>query len=74
MITKRISNLKIDVGKKSAFEYKTDTDLPKMHKNNLVICKRGSGKTVAMVNLVEKMKYDRIFIVSYTMNSNKEIF
>lgn len=73
MITKRVNNLKIDVGKKSAFEYETQIDLPKMHQNNLVIGKRGSGKTVAMVNLVEKMKYDRIFIVSCTMNSNKEI-
>ena len=73
MITKRVNNLNIVLGKKPAFEYETDTNLPQMHQNNLIIGKRGSGKTVAMVNLVERMKYDRIFIVSCTMHSNKEI-
>lgn len=72
MLTKKV-NFKIDVGKKKAFEYETDTNLPKMHQLNLCIGKRGAGKTVSTINLVEKMKYDRLFIVSCTMNSNRDL-
>lgn len=72
MLTKKV-NFKIDIGKKKAFEYETDTNLPKMHQLNLCIGKRGAGKTVSTINLVEKMKYDRLFIVSCTMNSNRDL-
>ena len=62
MLTKKV-NFKIDVGKKKAFEYETDTNLPKMHQLNLCIGKRGAGKTVSTINLVEKMKYElKLFI------------
>jgi len=73
MITKKINNLKIDIGKKEAFEYQTDTYLPKMHQNSGIVGVRGAGKTISMVNLVEKMNYDRIFLVSCTIHSNRDI-
>jgi hypothetical protein len=44
-----------------------------MHCVTLVVGKRNSGKTVATINLIEKMKYDYVIAVSPTMNSNKEI-
>jgi len=53
--------------------YETGTLLPKMHTVTLVVGKRNSGKTVATINLIEKMKYDYCIAVSPTLNSNKEI-
>jgi hypothetical protein len=35
--------------------------------------KRASGKTTAVVNLIEKLQYDYVIAVSPTMDSNKEI-
>ena len=64
-------NLKIEVPKGNAFNYDTHDDLPKMHQQCLVVGKRGSGKTVACVNLVQKLNYDRIFIISPTFKSNR---
>ena len=54
-------------------KYETDPHMPKMHTVTLVVGKRNSGKTVATVNLIEKMKYDYCIAVSPTLNSNKEI-
>ena len=54
-------------------KYETDPHMPKMHTVTLVVGKRNSGKTVATINLIEKMKYDYCIAVSPTLNSNKEI-
>ena len=45
----------------------------KSHQSCLVIGKRGSGKTVIAVNIIERMKYDRVFILSSTVHSNKAL-
>lgn len=63
-------NLKIIVPKGDAFAYETDYDLPKMHQQLLCVGKRGSGKSVAVVNLIKKMNYDIIILISPTAKSN----
>ena len=73
MKTIKLNNLEINVGKGKAFAYDTPDDLPKAHQNMLFVGKRASGKTLACINLLEKMKYDRIFVVSPSVSSNKEL-
>jgi hypothetical protein len=53
--------------------YETDTFMPKMHTVTICIGKRASGKSVAIVNLIEKMKFDYSIVVSPTISSNKEL-
>mmetsp|Transcript_38813 Transcript_38813/g.53919 ORF Transcript_38813/g.53919 Transcript_38813/m.53919 type:complete len:255 (+) Transcript_38813:60-824(+) len=65
--------------KKQAFMIETPPDQIKLHSLAVVIGKRGGGKSVAISNLLESMKFDdkvidRIFIISPTYNSNKEIW
>lgn len=69
----KIKGLAIDPGKGNAFAYETPEHMPKAHQNCLVVGPRGSGKTVATVNLVENMGYDRVFIISPSVASNKNI-
>lgn len=73
MTKNRNISLKINVPNSSAFAHETHEDLPKMHQQCLCVGKRGSGKTIAVVNLVEKMNYDRIFVISPTFKSNSAI-
>ena len=61
----------IKVPKGSAFNFETAPDLPKLHQMSLFTSKRGSGKSVAISNLVRMFGFDRIFIVSPTIHSNK---
>jgi len=68
-----VSGLNIIPPSQESGLYETDTNCPKMHTVTLVVGKRNSGKTVATINLIEKMKYDYVIAVSPTMNSNKEI-
>lgn len=63
-------NLKIELPNSKAFAYETHPDLPQMHQQVLCVGKRGSGKTVSVVNLVKKLDYDRVFIISPTFKSN----
>jgi len=65
--------MEIKVPKGNAFAFETDDMMFKSHQNCLVIGKRGSGKSVIAVNIIERMKYDRIFIVSPTIQSNKAL-
>ena len=69
----KIKNLAIDPGNGTAFAYDTPEMMPKAHQNCLVVGPRGSGKTVATVNLVERMGYDRIFIISPSVASNRSV-
>ena len=69
----KVKNMKIDPGKGKAYAYETAPDMPKAHQNCLVIGPRGSGKTVAVVNLVERMPYHRIFIISPSVASNRSV-
>jgi tRNA(Met) C34 N-acetyltransferase TmcA len=73
MRTQKVPDLEIKVPKGNAFCFETDPMMFKSHQSCLVIGKRGSGKSVIAVNIIERMKYDRIFIVSPTIQSNKAL-
>jgi hypothetical protein len=70
---KKIKGMEIVPPKHESGQYKTSPNLPKMHQVCVAVGKRASGKTTAVVNLIEKMNYDYCICVSPTMNSNKEI-
>jgi len=65
--------LDIEIPNVRAFNYETDPDLPQAHQQIQVNGSRGMGKTIAIVNLIKKMNYDRIFWVSPTCKSNMTI-
>jgi hypothetical protein len=71
------SKLKFILPDSSAFNISTPTNLPKMHFVMLAIGKRGSGKTVAIVNYLKYLQdsgcLDRLFIISPSVYSNKHI-
>ena len=73
MRTKKVPGLEIKVPKGNAFAFETDPMMFKSHQNCLVIGKRGSGKSVIAVNIIERMKYDRVWCVSPTIQSNKAL-
>ena len=67
----KIPNMGVNVPKGSAFACETPAMMPKMHFLCACIGKRGSGKMVASVNLLEKLQVvDRLFYVSPSANSN----
>lgn len=72
MKTEKLKNLDINAGNSKGFAFETAPDLPKAHQSMLFVGKRNSGKTLSCVCLLEKMKYDRIFVVSPSVKSNKE--
>ena len=47
--------------------------MPKLHQACLVVGPRGAGKTTAVVNLIERLPFDRIFVISPSIASNKEL-
>jgi len=69
----KVKGLEIKVPDGSPFTYETDPMLPKAHQNLLVIAPRGQGKTTFCVNLMEKMPFDRIFVVSPSIKSNQAL-
>ena len=75
MKTEHIKNCNIIVPKSNAFAIETASHLPRLHCNMLFVAKRGSGKSVKMVNMLRMLKetgsMDRIFCLSPTFNSNK---
>jgi hypothetical protein len=73
MRTKKIKNMEIVPPEAESGAYNTDPMLPKMHTVSVVIGKRNSGKSVAIVNLIEKMGFDYTILVSPTAASNKEL-
>ena len=73
MKTKKVNNLEIIPPKSESGSYPTDTFLPKMHQVSIAVGKRASGKSTAIVNLIERLKFDYCIAVSPTMNSNKEL-
>ena len=72
--TKSVNGLKIIPPKETSGAYETSPDMPKMHCVTVIVGKRAAGKSVAAVNLIEKMNYDYTIVVSPTMASNKELF
>lgn len=73
MKTSKIKGLDIIPPKNESGLYVTDTYMPKMHQVCIAVGKRASGKSTAIVNLIEGMKFDYTIAVSPTMNSNKEL-
>ena len=73
MREQHIPNLAIKPPSGSAFGCETPPNMPKLHQACLVVGPRGSGKTTATVNLVERLPFDRIFVISPSMKSNKEL-
>ena len=73
MREQHIPNMEIKPPSGSAFGCESPPMMPKLHQACLVVGPRGSGKTTATVNLVERLPFDRIFIISPSMKSNKEL-
>jgi len=74
MKTEKINGLDIKVPKGSAFNFETSSELPKLHQLSLFVAKRGSGKSVAISNFVRLFGFDRVFIISPTIHSNKQMW
>ena len=69
-----VKGLDIVAPSTSAFACETPPYMPKAHMLCAVIGKRGSGKGVAVTNLIEKMRIvDRLIIVSPSIQSNKAL-
>jgi len=73
MKTKKVNNMDIVPPAGESGLYETDPNLPKMHQVCVAVGKRASGKSTAIINLIEKMGYDYTIAVSPTMKSNKEM-
>jgi hypothetical protein len=73
MKTSKVKGLEIVPPKSESGLYTTDTFMPKMHQVCIAVGKRASGKSTAIINLIERMKFDYCIAVSPTMNSNKEL-
>ena len=71
--TVKATGMEIVLPDQKAFKFDTPEHCPKAHGVTLVIGKRGAGKTVAAVNLMEKMEFDRIFAISPSISSNLEL-
>jgi hypothetical protein len=71
--TQSVKGLQIVPPKETSGAYETSPDMPKMHCVTVIVGKRAAGKSVAAINLIEKMGYDYTIAVSPTMNSNKEL-
>ena len=69
----KVKGLEIKVPNASPFTYSTPDNLPKAHQNALIVAPRGQGKTTFLVNLIERMPYDRLMIVSPSIKSNKAL-
>ena len=71
--TQSVKGLQIVPPRETSGAYETSPDMPKMHCVTVIVGKRAAGKSVAAINLIEKMGYDYTIAVSPTMNSNKEL-
>jgi len=69
----KLKNLEIIPPKNTSGMYETPHDLPVAGQILCAIGKRKSGKSCAVVNLIERMNFDYSIVVSPTMNSNKEL-
>ena len=71
--TQSVKGLQIVPPKETSGAYETNVNMPKMHCVTVIVGKRAAGKSVAAINLIEKMGYDYVIAVSPTMDSNKEL-
>ena len=72
-MTKKIKGMEIIPPSSESGQHTSDPELPKLHQVCIAVGKRASGKTTAVVNLIEKLNFDYVIAVSPTLNSNKEI-
>jgi hypothetical protein len=68
-----MKNMKIVPPKGTSGMYPTPLECPVAGQVCVAVGKRKSGKSVAVINLIEKMGFDYVIAISPTMNSNKEI-
>ena len=73
MREQHIPNLAIRPPGGSAFGCETPPNMMKLHQAMLIVGPRGAGKTTACVNICERLPFDRIFVISPSMKSNKEL-
>ena len=70
--------LDIRVPKAEAFTVKTNDDFINLHGIILAVAKRGTGKTVALTNILRMMKendaLDILIIISPTLHNNRQNF
>ena len=69
----RSKNLKIELPKGERYKYETAEMMPNLCTQLLCCGAKGSGKTISIVNLVKKLEFDRIFLISPTAKSNHSI-
>ena len=70
---KTMKNMKIVPPTETSGMYPTPLECPVAGQVCVAVGKRKSGKSVAVINLIEKMGFDYCIAISPTMNSNKEI-
>ena len=73
MREQHIPNLAIRPPSGSAFGCETPPNMLKLHQAMLIVGPRGAGKTTACSGIVERLPFDRIFVISPSMKSNKEL-
>ena len=75
MHTEKIVGYAIEVPKGSSFSISTPDDQIKLHTITLAIAARGTGKTVALTNLMRILQcqkcMDKVYIISPTVHSNE---
>jgi len=77
MKTKNVNIVKLQLPKKTAFTIPTDDEFIKLHTLMVLNAKRGGGKTLNLCNFLkvarDKNYYDKLFCITPSYNSNKEI-
>lgn len=77
MKTKNANIVKLQLPKKTAFTIPTDDEFIKLHTLMVINAKRGGGKTLNLCNFLkvarDKNYYDKIFCITPSYNSNKQI-
>jgi len=73
LTTQSVKGLQIIPPKNESGTYETPPDMPRSGQVCVCVGKRKSGKSCAIINLIEKMGFDYTIAVSPTMNSNKEL-
>lgn len=77
MKTQRIHGYDITVPKGSSFAVDTPADQIKLHTITLAVAARGSGKSIALTNLIHKLQQqqcmDRVMVISPTVHSNEAL-
>ena len=73
MKTSKVKGLEIIPPKSESGLYTTDTFMPKMHQVCIAVGKRASGKSTAIINLIDRMKYDLLYLKNRTLSLDFKI-